>query len=145
MTAKQTAKSSSKTKKVSASTNNQGARRTKVTKTVEIRPAKKAVTTTANNKKTSSLKTTTQKTSVVKVKYDTGFNNQLYIRGEGAGLSWEKGLAMTNSGSTDWMWETKDKFSNCSFKVLINDETFENGENHNLQYGSNTQVIPNFS
>lgn len=144
MSTKQTAKTGSKTKKISTNTTNQGARRTKVTKTIEIRPAKKTTNTTNNLQKTSNNTATSQKTSLIIVQYDTGFNNQLYIRGEGAGLNWEKGLVMKNVGANEWAWETKQKFDMCKFKVLINDETFEDGENHNLQYGSKTKVIPNF-
>lgn len=84
------------------------------------------------------------KTTKVTVKYDVGFNNAIYIRGEGGDLSWKKGKALKNTGSDIWVWETDKPFNVLEFKVLINDERYESGENHRLEGGGNIQYTPSF-
>ncbi len=81
----------------------------------------------------------------VMVKIDVGFKNALYIRGNAPGLSWQKGKLMKNMGPDSWFWETdapigKDR----EFKVLINDQTYEDGENHKLSPGTTVQFTPRF-
>ncbi|MBI2743944.1 MAG: hypothetical protein HYX48_08525 [Chlamydiales bacterium] len=85
-----------------------------------------------------------QHTSRITVKYDVGFKNSLYIRGNGAGLSWTKGKLMKNMGADTWVWETDAEFKECEFKVLVNDQAYEDGENHRLAYGKTTQYTPRF-
>ena len=83
-------------------------------------------------------------TSRVEIEYDAGFGNRLYIRGEGALLSWEKGAPLTNTNANHWTWETKAPFNSCRFKILINDVQYEVGENHTLTYGGTVRYKPNF-
>lgn len=86
-----------------------------------------------------------KKTSVT-VKFDCGFPNTLYIRGEGcSSLSWNKGIQMTNISSNEWTWECARPCSHVTFKVLINDEVYESGDNHTIGYGDTMTVYPNFS
>lgn len=80
----------------------------------------------------------------VTVKYDVGFGNQVFIRGKGADLSWDKGLPLENRKSDEWVWEIETPFSACEFKVLINDEHYEIGHNHPLTPGSQIQYTPKF-
>jgi hypothetical protein len=78
------------------------------------------------------------------VKYDVGFKNHLYIRGNGAGLSWNKGQPLKNIGRDEWIWETQLPFAECEFKTLINDERYEQGENHRIVSGKFFQYTPRF-
>ena len=78
------------------------------------------------------------------IKYDVGFGNVLFIRGRGAGLSWDKGISLKNKGSDEWVWEPKQTFNECEFKVLINDQMYETGENHWLTFGACIQYTPSF-
>lgn len=78
------------------------------------------------------------------VKYDVGFKNHLYIRGCGAGLSWNKGQPLKNIGRDEWIWETQLPFTECAFKVLINDERYEQGENRRIGSGKSLQYTPRF-
>lgn len=84
-----------------------------------------------------------QKTRVV-IKYDVGFNNSVFIRGKGANLSWEKGISLKNTKPDEWVWETDLPFTTCEFKVLINDDHYENGENHPLACGKSLEYTPQF-
>jgi len=80
----------------------------------------------------------------VVIKFDVGFSNTMYIRGQGAGLSWDKGKALKNLGPSEWVWEPDHPFTDCEFKVLINDMQFEKGENHHISYGDVIQYTPSF-
>lgn len=80
----------------------------------------------------------------VTVKYDVGFHNTLYIRGQGANLNWERGIQMKNVKADEWVWESDNNFSQCEFKVLINDRVYENGPNHKIQNGNSIQYTPRF-
>lgn len=83
-------------------------------------------------------------TTRIIVKYDVGFNNSIYLRGDGADLSWERGIMLKNVKSDEWIWETNIPFTKCEFKVLINDRQYELGENHRLQCGTSFEYTPNF-
>lgn len=80
----------------------------------------------------------------VKVKYNAGFGNNLFIRGEGAGLSWEKGVPMKNVATDRWEWETNHPFDKCLFKILINDVRYEKGENHQVFLAKTIEIAPRF-
>lgn len=84
------------------------------------------------------------KRSTVLVKYDIGFGNMLYIRGQGAGLNWDKGQMMKNVGPDEWKWETDLPFNECEFKVVINDQMYEAGDNHHLARGAKVEYTPRF-
>lgn len=100
----------------------------------------------ANSKQpdSQSLNKKNQKTRII-IKYDTGFNNQLHIRGKGPHLSWEKGLPLKNVKSDEWLWETEDDGAQpYEFKVLLNDNQYEIGENHYLNSGATIAYSPHF-
>ncbi len=82
--------------------------------------------------------------AVITVKYNCGFGNCLFIRGDGAGLSWDKGIQLKNIDSDTWVWEGDRPFTQFSFKVLLNDEIFELGDDHVMISGSNYNFSPNF-
>jgi hypothetical protein len=52
-----------------------------------------------------------------------GIGNRLYIRGEGPGLSWEKGSPLTFVSIGKWRWETNDASAPVRFKLYKNDDT----------------------
>ena len=82
--------------------------------------------------------------SRITVKYDVGFANALFLRGKGAGLSWDKGIALKNVKTDEWVWETDQSFTSVEFKVLINDKEYEIGDNHSLTCGASIQYAPQF-
>jgi|LakMenE01Jun11ns_1017448.scaffolds.fasta_scaffold9468971_2 hypothetical protein len=83
-------------------------------------------------------------TTRIIVKYDAGFGNALYIRGKGANLNWNRGIMLRNVKPDEWHWETDLPFNECEFKVLINDQCYEIGDNHPLTAGSSIQYTPKF-
>lgn len=79
--------------------------------------------------------------TTVVAKVDVGFGNSLFVRGEGAGLSWDQGVAMTNDGSDEWTIELSGK---AEFKLLRNDTDWCYGENFVASAGKKTVVAPVF-
>lgn len=90
------------------------------------------------------FKKQTQILTRITVCIDVGFSNELYLRGEGAGLSWDKGVPLKNIKSDVWYWESKEHFGECFFKVLINDEIYEKGLNHKIKSGMTKEYFPHF-
>ena len=84
------------------------------------------------------------KTSIT-ARVDVGFGNQLYIRGAGAGLSWEKGLQLENVSSYEWAFATTKARSDVVFKFLINDELWAEGDNIIVAKGATSISSPVFT
>lgn len=102
---------------------------------------------TCNSGSNKNLATTGQNNKTktrITVKYDVGFNNVLYLRGQGANLSWDRGVALKNVKADEWVWETDANFSSGEFKVLINDRLYETGTNHPFKAGANINYTPKF-
>jgi hypothetical protein len=97
----------------------------------------------SSNTSSNSMTKNASKTKIT-VKCDIGFKNTLYIRGKGANLSWDKGIPMKNIKADEWVWETESSFPNGEFKVLINDQQYESGQNHPLKPGTTMQYAPHF-
>ncbi len=51
-----------------------------------------------------------------------GIGNRLFIRGEGPGLSWDKGVPLQFVSIGKWRWETADATAPVKFKLYKNDE-----------------------
>jgi hypothetical protein len=51
-----------------------------------------------------------------------GIGNRLFIRGEGPGLSWQKGVPLQFVSIGKWRWETNDASSPVRFKLYKNDD-----------------------
>jgi hypothetical protein len=84
------------------------------------------------------------KTSII-ARVDVGFGNQLYIRGSGAGLSWDKGLALVNVSSYEWAFASTQAKGDVTFKFLINDEIWAEGENITVAKGGSSISSPVFT
>ncbi|HYD85233.1 MAG TPA: hypothetical protein VEA63_14305, partial [Opitutus sp.] len=52
-----------------------------------------------------------------------GIGNRLFIRGDGPGLSWEKGVPLQFVSIGKWRWETPDATAPIQFKLYKNDDT----------------------
>lgn len=100
----------------------------------------------AKNALTSTSKATTPSTkTMLYVRCNTGFANTLFIRGQGANLSWTKGIPLKNIQADLWLFETDIPFSQAEFKVLFNDQVYEEGANRTVRCGSQIEFCPKFS
>jgi hypothetical protein len=52
-----------------------------------------------------------------------GIGNRLFIRGDGPGLSWDKGVPLQFVSIGKWRWETADAAAPVKFKLFKNDES----------------------
>ena len=82
--------------------------------------------------------------TTITAKIDVGFGNALFVRGEGPGLNWEKGLAMENVGSDVWRIVLAESARAYSFKFLINDTTWSAGPDFTAACGTSVTVTPEF-
>jgi hypothetical protein len=51
-----------------------------------------------------------------------GIGNRLFIRGDGPGLSWDKGVPLTFFSIGKWRWEAGEAAAPVRFKLYKNDE-----------------------
>lgn len=83
------------------------------------------------------------KTTVV-TKTDIGFGNTLFIRGQGGGLSWDKGVPLRCNSADEWVWEAPGNSEPVEFKLLINDDTWNQGDNLHAEPGQRLVCHPTF-
>ncbi len=82
--------------------------------------------------------------TTIEVRYDAGFGNTLYLRGEGGGLSWEKGVALANVGPDQWTYTLEGATEGLQVKVLLNDTLWCAGANVEVPRGQKTVITPVF-
>ena len=107
------------------------------TKKVAKKCAKKSTTKT-------SVKVCSKKITRVIAKINVGWGNSLFIRGAGAELSWDKGVAMQCIGDDEWLWEQYVPKGDVSFKFLINDSQWSVGEDFVVAVGDSVICNPIF-
>ena len=114
--------------------------------------AKKTVAKKATKRKTVAKKAAAKKgvaksvkpQTIIVANVDVGFGNFLYIRGEGAGLSWEKGQMMECVGDDEWFWSTEEECHSLYCKFLINDEKWCKGDDLHIRTGQKSLIQPAF-
>jgi hypothetical protein len=108
-------------------------------------PAKKAAAKKAPVAATkSSVKEKVEKTSII-ARVDVGFGNCLYVRGQGAGLSWDQGIQLDNVSPYEWTFASTQAKGDVTFKFLINDEIWADGENTTVAKGGTSISSPIFT
>lgn len=82
--------------------------------------------------------------TTVEARIDVGLGNQLFIRGEGNGLSWEKGEPLQCLDGSTWIWSTTSSVDKLVFKLVLNDRVWAQGDNVTAPAGKRTEVVPAF-
>jgi hypothetical protein len=80
----------------------------------------------------------------ITAKVDVGFGNALFIRGDGAGLSWGKGKPLGCTSVDTWTLALFGIEKPLSFKLLVNDETWSADPNFEVAPGDTVTVTPVF-
>jgi hypothetical protein len=80
----------------------------------------------------------------ITAKVDVGFGNALYIRGDGAGLSWNKGTLLDCVSNDTWSIVLPSVDKPLAFKLVLNDEVWSSGEDFNAAPGDTVTVTPAF-
>ena len=82
-------------------------------------------------------------TTIIEAKVDVGFGNNLFVRGQGAGLSWQQGKPLTCVDGTTWRW-TAEARETFQFKLLLNDRVWARGEDVVATPGKRVEIKPAF-
>lgn len=82
--------------------------------------------------------------TVVEAKIDVGPGNALYIRGQGEGLSWDKGQPLRRGFGGSWIWTASKAKGRVLFKLLLNDAIWCKGENLSVEAGKLAEIAPAF-
>ena len=116
----------------------------KIVKTAAAIPAKRAAA-KAPAAKAPAVKATAAKLAptVITAQIDVGFGNALFIRGEGAGLSWDTGTALECKGDSLWSISLPATKA-VTYKFLINDSSWSTGEDYVTAAGSKAVQKPKF-
>jgi hypothetical protein len=80
----------------------------------------------------------------VEAHVDVGFGNALFIRGIGARLGWDAGQPMTCLERAIWVWSAPAASGPGQFKLLLNDQTWCEGDNMSVEAGGRIRVNPRF-
>jgi hypothetical protein len=80
----------------------------------------------------------------ISAKHDVGFGNALFIRGGGAGLSWDKGTPLENVSADVWTIVIPGVERPFGFKFAINDETWNSGPDYVASPGDSLTLTPSF-
>lgn len=106
-------------------------------------PAKKAAAVAVAAPAVKAVPSTKVATRIV-ANIDVGFGNTLYIRGEGPGLNWEKGVPLDCVADDQWSLTLSETARPVVFKFLINDLTWSVGDDYLVQPGSTVEFTPAF-
>ena len=82
--------------------------------------------------------------ATITAQFDIGFGNALYVRGEGAGLSWDQGLLMNCVSNSEWQCVLGESARPIVFKFLVNDLSWSTGEDFSVTPGANVTLTPTF-
>lgn len=88
--------------------------------------------------------TTTTTTTTIEVKIDVGYGNAVYLRGQGSGLNWERGVPLSCVDGATWRW-SQPVSTPVTFKVLLNDQVWSTGGDLVVEPGQKLEVSPSFS
>jgi len=73
-----------------------------------------------------------------------GLGSKPYVRGEGGGLSWEKGIPMEYISVGKWQWSSQETETPIQFKIYKNDEIEAKGDTREVDPGDEIEISPEF-
>jgi glycosidase len=84
--------------------------------------------------------------TTIKVHYNAGYGNALWLRGDTYPFWWDLGRSMRNTGNNVWTWETERLTAGQTVQVkpLINDYTYSDGSNFTITGGTTVDLYPTF-
>ncbi len=85
-----------------------------------------------------------RKPTVIAARINIGFGNTLFVRGEGPGLSWDRGLAMDCLADDLWSVSLPGSGNGVVFKFLVNDLSWSAGSDFVVASGDSVELTPSF-
>jgi hypothetical protein len=74
-------------------------------------------------------------TARIIVRYQGNPGDRLFLHGTGPGMQgWQRGIEMRRENNL-WVYESREPFERFEFKVMLNDQQWETGENHTIATG----------
>jgi hypothetical protein len=109
-------------------------------------PAKKSAPAARKAPVAPAVKKTAPKAVVttISAQIDVGFGNLLYVRGEGPGLSWDRGVLMECIGDDRWSIAIRESARPIVCKFLVNDQVWSTGEDFIAKAGAASVFTPLF-
>lgn len=98
----------------------------------------------ANRKATSFVPARVKRTTI-RIRFNCGWGNALYLRGDTAPLNWERGIRCDCAGEN--LWQSileRPSGGRIEFKALVNDTVWETGENHCVIAYESIEIAPVF-
>ena len=80
----------------------------------------------------------------IRVHYDTGLGNDIWLRGDSAGLSWTVGQPCAWSAGNVWVCDVSGATSAVTMKPLVNDADWAMGWNWRVAAGGAIDIYPHF-
>ena len=81
--------------------------------------------------------------TTIEAKIDVGFGNAVFLRGQGPGLSWERGVPCECVNGNIWRW-TAPRSEKVTVKLLLNDSVWAKGADLVIGPGEKAEVVPAF-
>ena len=82
--------------------------------------------------------------TTITARINIGFGNALHLRGEGPGLSWDRGVPMECIAADLWRLNLGESARGYTFKVLVNDLTWNSGPDYTVASGGVVNLTPTF-
>jgi hypothetical protein len=82
--------------------------------------------------------------TTITARINIGFGNTLHLRGEGPGLSWDRGVPMECIAADLWRFNLGESARGFAFKVLVNDLTWNSGPDYTVASGGVVNLTPTF-
>jgi hypothetical protein len=82
--------------------------------------------------------------TTIDVKMDVGFGNAIFLRGQGSGLTWDRGIPLVCVDGKTWRW-SQAVTDAITFKILLNDKVWSEGQDLTITPGQKLEVAPHFS
>jgi hypothetical protein len=98
---------------------------------------------TATSPRNDAVTATKRPVTTIEARVDVGFGNNLYVRGEGAGLSWDHGVPLKCIDPHTWQLSVPAS-DELKYKLLLNDTVWAQGDDLVATPGQRLQVAPKF-
>jgi hypothetical protein len=82
--------------------------------------------------------------AIIAARAELGTGHTLFVRGQGAGLSWVKGTPLCQVDPGTWIWANGRLEETVIFQLLLDDQIWAKGEKQVLQAGERIEIAPDF-
>jgi hypothetical protein len=81
---------------------------------------------------------------IIEARAELGPGHSLFVRGQGAGLSWRQGTPLVQADPSTWIWANGRLEETVIFQLLLDDQIWAKGENLVLEAGRQIEITPDF-